>query len=69
MIAPRPLYAENGISDSQNGWDGIDGPVRQIGKIREAYAIFGAQENLEHHTPEGIHRWYGNCYDFVKKHL
>lgn len=69
LIAPRPLYAENGISDSQNGWDGIDGPVRQIGKIREAYAIFGAQENLEHHTPEGIHRWYGSCYDFVKAHL
>lgn len=69
LIAPRPLYMENGISDSQNGWDGIEGPIRQVEKIRSAYALFDARDRVVHYTPEGIHRWYAGCYGFVKENL
>lgn len=67
LIAPRPLYMENGVEDRQNGCFGIEGPKRQAEKIRRAYALFGAEEKILHVTPEGMHRWYGGCYEFVEK--
>lgn len=67
LIAPRPLYMENGVEDRQNGCFGIEGPKRQVEKIRRAYALFGAGEKIAHVTPEGMHRWYGKCYEFVEK--
>lgn len=65
LIAPRPLFMENGTEDRQNGCFGIEGPKRQAEKIRRAYALYGAEEKLVHVTPEGMHRWYGECYEFV----
>ena len=69
LIAPRPLFVENGTEDVENGPDGIKGPVRQVQKIRRAYEIFGAADKLYHYTPKGMHQWYGGCYDFVERNL
>lgn len=69
LIAPRPLFVENGTEDVENGPCGIEGPRKQVEKIRKAYALFGAQEKLCHFTPAGPHRWYGGCYEFVEQNL
>ena len=69
LIAPRLLFAENGTDDVENGPDGIKGPVRQMLKIKKAYEIFGAENNLYHFMPKGGHRWYGGCYDFISQNL
>lgn len=67
LIAPRPLFVENGTEDIENGPDGIEGPVRQVQNIRKAYEVFGAVEKLYHYTPKGGHQWYGGCYDFLNQ--
>lgn len=69
LIAPRPLFVENGTQDPENGYRGITGPKEQVEKIRKAYEVYGKEENLRHVTPEGTHLWYGECFDFVEKHL
>lgn len=69
LIAPRPLFVENGTEDVENGPGGIAGPAAQAARIRRAYALFGKEKNLCHVTPEGVHRWYGLCYDFVDTHF
>lgn len=69
LIAPRPLFVENGTEDVENGPCGIDGPRKQVERIKKAYAVFGAQEKLCHFTPVGPHRWYGGCYEFVEKNF
>lgn len=69
LIAPRPLFVENGIDDVENGPCGISGPIRQVKKIRKAYQIFECSDRLVHSMPEGPHKWYGGCYDFVEKWL
>lgn len=69
LIAPRPLFVENGTEDIENGPDGIEGPMRQVWKIRKAYEIFGAVDKLYHNTPKGGHQWYGGCYEFVAQNL
>lgn len=67
LIAPRPLYMENGVEDRQNGCFGIEGPKRQVEEIRRAYALFGAEDRVRHETPIGMHQWYGGCYEFVEQ--
>ncbi len=69
LIAPRPLFVENGIDDIENGADGISGPRRQLARIMNAYQLFGQEELLIHHTPAGSHKWHGGCYQFVDKWL
>lgn len=69
LIAPRPLFVENGTDDIENGPDGIMGPVRQVQKIHKAYEIFGVADKLYHYIPKGMHQWYGGCYDFVEQNL
>lgn len=69
LIAPRPLYVENGQDDPLNGVRGITDPREQVARIRQAYALFGAERNLEHFTPPGGHAWYAGCFGFVAKNL
>lgn len=69
LIAPRPLFAENGTEDIENGPKGISDPKEQINKIRKSYALFEAEEKLAHVTPCGPHKWYGTCYEFVDLNL
>lgn len=66
MIAPRPLFLENGNEDVENGPRGIAGPVGQAEKIRRAYMVFHAGDNLRQEIKTGGHAWYGSCYDFVE---
>ena len=69
LIAPRPLFVENGLDDPLNGYRGIAGPGEQVDRIREAYRLYGQEERLAHVTPEGGHQWYGECYDFLDEML
>lgn len=69
LIAPRPLFVENGTEDVENGPLGIEGPKNQVEKIKKAYQIFEKEDLPEHSTPKGPHRWYGGCYEFVDKYL
>ncbi len=69
LIAPRPLFIENGTEDAENGPEGIAGPKRQAEKIRRAYRLLGREESMIHSTPAGPHRWYGTCYEFVEDAL
>lgn len=69
LIAPRPLYVENGLSDPLNGCRGIEGPGEQVERIRKAYQLYKAEDRLLHVTPEGSHQWYGECYAFVDEML
>lgn len=63
LIAPRPLYVENGSHDVENGRKGIDGPKEQVEKIRNAYRLFGKEELLIHEIFDGTHMWYGGCLE------
>ena len=63
LIAPRPLYVENGLEDVENGPEGIEGPKKQVERIRRAYEIFGKEELLIHGIFEGGHMWYGGCLE------
>lgn len=69
LISPRPLFAENGTGDVENGPCGISGPASQMERVRRAYALFEASDAVEHRTPDGIHKWYGECYSFVDRML
>lgn len=69
LIAPRPLFVENGLRDPLNGYRGIAGPKEQVDRIRKAYRLYGREERLVHVTPEGSHQWYGECYDFLEEML
>lgn len=65
LIAPRPLYAENGKQDRQNGRRGVDGPREEFEKVRRIYQIFQAENQLCYKNPEGMHQWYGECVEFM----
>ncbi len=65
MIAPRPLYIENGTMDKLNGILGIDDPIEEFSKVLKAYALFNAQDKLKHYIFEGGHVFSGQCYDFL----
>lgn len=69
LIAPRPLFVENGLDDPLNGYRGIAGPREQVDSIRKAYRLYGQEEKLVHATPEGSHQWYGECYGFLDREL
>lgn len=69
LIAPRPLFVENGLDDPLNGCRGIAGPEEQVERIREAYRLYGKEKNLVHATPKGGHQWYGECYGFLDRIL
>jgi len=63
LIAPRPLYIENGTEDVENGPRGIEGPIGQVAAIRRAYRLFGCEERVLHHVFEDTHMWTGECLE------
>lgn len=69
LIAPRPLFAENGTRDIESGRRGIEGPREAADRIREAYALLEAEKNFVFSMPEGLHAFHGTCYDFVDAFL
>lgn len=69
LIAPRPVFFENGTCDILNGPDGIDDPVGQFCKIQTAYSLFGKEGDVRHAAFDGPHMWYGLGYDFADEYL
>lgn len=69
LIAPRPVFFENGISDTLNGPNGIDDPIQQFHKIQNIYSLFNQSQNVQHVAFDGPHMWNGSGYDFADKHL
>ncbi|WP_320128970.1 alpha/beta hydrolase family protein [uncultured Sphaerochaeta sp.] len=69
LIAPRPMFVENGIEDPLNGHRGVADPKEQVEKIKRAYALFRSEDKMEQYTPEGLHAWHAGCFDFVEKNL
>lgn len=70
LIAPRPLYIQTGIEDHLNGERGVINSQEQVAIIREAYKLFGAEEQVIHEIHPGPHRWYGEkVYDYLGKVL
>ncbi len=65
MIAPRPLFIENGTEDRLNGTLGISDPITEVDKIKKVYKIFGAENKIVHHTFYGGHKFTGQCFDFL----
>lgn len=63
LIAPRPLFVENGTTDVLDGPRGIIGPIEQVDAIRKAYQVFGCEERLVHHIFEDTHMWTGECLE------
>lgn len=69
LIAPRPVFFENGTYDILNGPDGIDDPISQFCKIQTAYSLFGKEGDVRHAAFDGPHMWYGLGYDFADEYL
>ncbi len=69
LIAPRPLFVENGIHDPESGRRGIVSPTEEADRIRDAYRLLGEEDNFCFVTQEGEHEWFGTCYPFLKKKL
>lgn len=69
LIAPRPVFYENGIQDVLNGPAGLQDPLEQFHKLQRIYRIFGKEDAVVHGSFEGPHMWYGLGYDFADKYL
>ena len=65
LIAPRPLFFENGSSDPLNGPRGVEDPTEQFGRIQEIYQLFGFPHHVRHEIFQGGHMWQGLCYSFT----
>ncbi len=59
MIAPRPLWIENGREDHLNGHRGLENVYEQLEITRRAYALYHEEERLTHRAYPGGHAWYG----------
>lgn len=57
LIAPRPFMIESGTKDHLNGKRGIENVVEQVAITKEAYKLFGKEENLVHRIGESVHYW------------
>ena len=67
LIAPRPMLVEAGDHDPIFP---IEAVRESVGKAREVYAVFGAENQVETDFFEGRHQISGKkAYDFLKKHL
>jgi hypothetical protein len=70
LIAPRPLFINAPIGDSNFKWDSVD---RVVASVRPAYAGAGKPNDLhvehpqcEHSFPKGIRE---KAYDFIEERL
>ena len=72
MTQSKELQNEKLINDLYENcllYTSIEGPRKQVEKIRKAYEVWHAEELLLHETPEGTHRWYGGGYKFAENFL
>jgi len=70
LIAPRPLLVETGTRDGLNGASGLANVTSQMGIIRRAYRLLGAEQALAHDVFEGEHLWHGvEAVPWMVEHL
>ena len=70
LIAPRPLLLETGDQDPLNGAGGLDNVLPQVGTVRRAMKLFGAEHCLYHDIVPGGHRWNGSAaYKWLASHV
>lgn len=62
LIAPRRMYIETGNQDLLNGTTLMENVYPQLEVTKKAYSIFNS-DNLEFKVFDGVHKWYGGCYD------
>jgi len=67
LIAPRPLFVESG--DKDNIFP-IKASIESFGKVRDVYAVFGAQDRVEQEVFPGEHSFWGKRgIPFLARHL
>lgn len=59
LICPRPLLIESGTQDGLNGERGIANVTEQLAITRQAYRLWGIEDELFHSIHEGSHRYDG----------
>ena len=70
LIAPRPILVETGDKDSLNGKREITNVIEQVDITRQAYALYGREEDVRHDIFDGKHMWNGiEAIPFLKLHL
>ena len=57
LVAPRPMMIESGTKDHLNGKRGIANVVEQVNITKQAYKLFGREQNVVHRIGESGHRW------------
>lgn len=68
LIAPRKLMIQSCREDHLNGPRGLENVYEQLEIIKNAYALYGAQENVIHDIHDGGHYWHDeNLADIFKK--
>ena len=70
LICPRPVLIETGSKDDLNGRDGLENVLPQAEKIKQAMALFGAENCFCHDIFEGGHIWHGErAYQWLAEHV
>lgn len=59
LVAPRPLFIENGSKDPLNGANGLANVYPFVDKVRDVMTFMGKENNLYHSVFEGKHEWNG----------
>jgi hypothetical protein len=65
LAADRALFVETGNKDKLNGRRGMEGTYEMLERANKAFAVFG--NKIEFKENDGAHKWYGSCYDWLKK--
>lgn len=67
LIAPRPMIAESGDHDPIFP---ITAANESFERLKKVYAVFGAEDRIEHHVFAGVHQFNGDRgIPFLVKHL
>lgn len=70
LIAPRPFVIQSCRDDHLNGPRGLVNVYEQVETIKNAYALYGKEENIYHDICEGGHSWHNEkmqmILDFLK---
>lgn len=70
LIVPRPMLYENGTEDNLNGRGGIANVEEAAARLRQMYAVYGKEQNLETNFFQGGHQYNGTkTLKFAKKHF
>lgn len=66
LLAPRPFLIQSCVDDHLNGPRGMANVTEQVDIVRQAYALYKAENRLIHEICEGGHQWHK---EHLKEHL